>query len=104
MMRGEIWFAGTGQGGDRPVLVLTRDPVADRIAYVVVAQITGTARGLISELPLDASDGMPKGCVVSFDNLRTISKKGFRRRLTTLSSSRMEQACAVMNDALGCSH
>ena len=28
--RGEIWFAAT-PGGDRPVLILTRDPVADRI-------------------------------------------------------------------------
>lgn len=103
MRRGEVWFAGTGQGGDRPVLVLTRDPVADRIAYVVVAQITG-ARGLLSELPLDASDGMPKACVVSFDNLRTIPRTAFRRRVTTLSPSRMEQACTVMNDALGCYH
>ncbi len=104
MTRGEVCFARTGQGGDRPVLVLTRDPVADRIAFVVVAQITGTARGLISELPLDASDGMPKGRVVSFDNIRTIPKIEFRRRVTTLSPSRMEQACAVMNDALGCYH
>lgn len=36
MRRGEIWFAAT-PGGDRPVLVLTRDPVADRIGSVVVA-------------------------------------------------------------------
>ena len=36
MQRGEIWFAAT-PGGDRPVLVLTRDPVADRIGSVVVA-------------------------------------------------------------------
>jgi mRNA interferase MazF len=104
MKRGEVWFAGTGQGGDRPVLVLTRDPVADRIAFVVVAQITSTSRGLISELPLDASDGVLKPCVVSFDNIRTIPKAEFRRRVATLSPSRMEQACTVMNDALGCSH
>ena len=30
MRRGEVWFAAT-PGGDRPVLVLTRDPVAARI-------------------------------------------------------------------------
>jgi mRNA interferase MazF len=30
MRRGEIWFAAT-PGGDRPVLVLTRDPVAERM-------------------------------------------------------------------------
>jgi mRNA interferase MazF len=104
MMRGEIWFAVTGQGGDRPVLVLTRDPVADRIANVVVAQITGRARGLISELLLDRSDGVLKPCVVSFDHIRTIPKADFRRKITTLSPSRMEQACAVLNNALGCAH
>ena len=51
MQRGEIWFAAT-PGGDRPVLVLTRDPVADRIASVVVAALTRTERGLVSELAL----------------------------------------------------
>lgn len=35
MQRGEVWFAAT-PGGDRPVLVLTRHPVADRIGSVVV--------------------------------------------------------------------
>ena len=45
MQRGEIWFAVT-PGGDRPVLVLTRDPVADRIGAVVVAALTRTQPGL----------------------------------------------------------
>jgi len=39
MRRGELWFAAT-PGGDRPVLVLTRDPVVDRIGAVVVAALT----------------------------------------------------------------
>jgi len=60
MQRGEIWFAAT-PGGDRPVLVLTRDPVADRIGAVVVAALTRTRRDLISELPLTAAqDGLPR--------------------------------------------
>jgi len=68
MQRGEIWFAAT-PGGDRPVLVLTRDPVADRIGSVVVAALTRTQRGLVSELVLTpADDGVPSDCVVNFDN------------------------------------
>ncbi|MEZ5349594.1 MAG: type II toxin-antitoxin system PemK/MazF family toxin [Microthrixaceae bacterium] len=43
MQRGEIWFA-SAPGGDRPVLVLTRDPVADRIGSVMVAALTRTPR------------------------------------------------------------
>ena len=54
MQRGEIWFAST-PGGDRPVLVLTRDPVADRVGSVVVAALTRTVRGLVSELELDGA-------------------------------------------------
>ena len=72
MQRGEIWFAAT-PGGDRPVLVLTRDPVADRIGSVVVATLTRTVRGLVSELELTArDDGVPTDCVVNFDNIHTI--------------------------------
>src|SRR5206468_2634037 len=49
--RGEIWFAAT-PGGDRPVLVLTRDPVADRIRSVVVAALTRPRQGLSPALDL----------------------------------------------------
>ena len=102
MKRGEIWFADSGRGGDRPVLVLTRDPVADRIDAVVVAQLTTTVRGLMSELPLGAADGLKRDCVASFDNLHTLQRSAFRRRVAVLSADRMDAACSVMNDALGC--
>ena len=102
MRRGEIWFAAT-PGGDRPVLVLTRDPVADRIQSVVVAALTRTRRGLTSELDLAAArDGVPSDCVVNFDNLHTLPRTAFRRPVVQLSASRMAQACGVLNDALGC--
>lgn len=102
MQRGEIWFAAT-PGGDRPVLVLTRDPVADRIGSVVVAALTRTRRGLVSELVLTASDdGVPSDCVVNFDNVHTIARSIFRRRVATLSPSRMAQACRTLRDAFGC--
>ena len=48
MGRGEVWFAAA-PGGDRLVLVLTRDPVATRIGAVVVGALTRTERGLVSE-------------------------------------------------------
>ena len=102
MRRGEIWFAETGIGGDRPVLVLTRDPVADRIDAVVVAHLTTTIRGLSSELRLGAADGLRRDCVVSFDSLHTITRTAFRRRAAVLSPARMREACAVLADALGC--
>ncbi len=102
MQRGEIWFAAT-PGGDRPVLILTRDPIADRIGSLVVAALTRTQRGLVSELMLTASeDGVPSDCVVNFDNLHTLPRETFRRRIGALSASRMGQACRTLRDATGC--
>lgn len=102
MQRGEIWFAAT-PGGDRPVLVLTRDPVADRIGSVVVAALTRTQRGLVSELVLSAAqDGVPSDCVVNFDNVHTLPRGTFRRRVAGLSPKRMAQACRSLRNAVGC--
>ncbi|MBN4050164.1 type II toxin-antitoxin system PemK/MazF family toxin [Desulfobulbus sp. AH-315-M07] len=102
MRRGEIWFAAT-PGGDRPVLILTRDPVAARIGSVVVAALTRTERGLVSELKLSAAqDEVPTDCIVNFDNLHTLPRDSFRRRITVLSRPRMVRICRVLADALGC--
>jgi mRNA interferase MazF len=101
MQRGEIWFAAT-PGGDRPVLILTRDPVADRIGSVVVAALTRTVRGVVSELLLTPADGVPTDCVVNFDNIHTIPRTTFRRRVTTLSPNRTAQACRTLQAATGC--
>jgi mRNA interferase MazF len=102
MQRGEIWFAAT-PGGDRPVLVLTRDPVADRIGSVVVAALTRMRRGLVSELVLTTEeDGVPTDCVVNFDNVHTLARSTFRRRVTQLSAGRMSRACRTLRDAFGC--
>ena len=101
MQRGEVWFAAT-PGGDRPVLVLTRDPVADRIGAVVVAALTRTRRGLVSELELTKADGVPTESVVNFDNIHTIARETFRRRVTTLPAGRMAEACRILQAATGC--
>lgn len=102
MQRGEVWFAKT-PGGDRPVLVLTRDPVADRIGFVVVAALTRTRRGLVSELELNPEDdGVPTECVVNFDNIHTLPRAAFRRRIVLLKPLHLAQACGVLRDAMGC--
>ena len=102
MRRGEIWFAKT-PGGDRPVLILTRDPVADRIGSVVVAALTRTRRGLVSELELTPeTDGVPTECLANFDNLHTLPRDAFRRPVTQLGPERLAESCRVLRDAMGC--
>ena len=85
------------------MLVLTRDPVAERIGSLTVAALTRTRRDLVSELQLSAArDHVPTDCVVNFDNLHTIPRAAFRRRVTTLSGERMTHACRALRDAFGC--
>ena len=96
-----MWWAST-PGGERPVLALTRDPLADRIGAVVVAACTRTVRGLTSELPLGPADGLPVPCVATFDNLHTLRRSALRRRITRLKPERMEEACRILSQALGC--
>ena len=85
------------------MVVLTRDPVADRIGSVVVAALTRTVRGLVSELALTArEDGVPTDCVVNLDNIHTIPRTSFRRLLVQLGPHRMAQACQGLRDATGC--
>ena len=85
------------------MLVLTRDPVADRIGAVVVAALTRTERGLVSELALTADvDGVPSDCVVNFDNIHTLDRDNLRRRVATLTPARMRDACRVLVAATDC--
>lgn len=99
--RGEVWFAAT-PSGDRPVLVLTRDPVAAIIQRIVVAELRSTPRQVESELALGPDDGLPGACVVTFDNVRTIDRRHLRRRVTQLDELTMHRACERLNMALGC--
>ncbi len=102
MQRGEIWFAST-PGGDRPVLIVTRDPVADRIGSVVVAALTRTRRGVVSEVELTpGADGVPTDSVINFDNLHTLPRKAFRRRVVKLGPVRLAETCRALRDATDC--
>ena len=57
---------------------------------------------LVSELELSAADdGVPSDCVVNFDNLHTLPRASFRRRIATLSPARLAEACRVLQAATG---
>lgn len=56
----------------RPVLVLTREVVRPHLNTVTVAPITTNVRGLSTEVPLDARNGLEGSCAVACDNITTI--------------------------------
>jgi mRNA interferase MazF len=56
----------------RPVLLLTRELVRPHLRTITVAPITTTVRGLSTEVPVGAANGLGGPSVVSCDNVTTI--------------------------------
>ncbi|HVS98905.1 MAG TPA: type II toxin-antitoxin system PemK/MazF family toxin [Solirubrobacterales bacterium] len=56
----------------RPVLILTRELVRPHLGTVTIAPITGTIRGLSSEVAVGPENGLDGVSAVSCDNITTI--------------------------------
>ncbi|MGU3502509.1 type II toxin-antitoxin system PemK/MazF family toxin [Mycobacterium sp. C31M] len=65
----------------RPVLILTRELVRPHLTRVTVAPITGTVRGLSTEVPVGERNGLEKGSVVSVDSIVTIPVSALGRQI-----------------------
>ncbi len=101
MNRGDVWWVATDHG-PRPFLVLTRDIAIPLLQRVVAVPATTNRRGVSSELALDEDDGMPRECVLSFDNIEHVPKSKFLRRICTLYGERLDDACHVLAVTTGC--
>lgn len=101
--RGDIcWAALPDEDKRRPVLVLTRNEAIPAMKRVLIAYLTTRIRGIPIEVRLDAGDGLPRECVVNFDNLRTVSCSLLSEPITTLSGPRMHEVCRALAIATGC--
>lgn len=100
--RGEIWWGESEGIGRRPFLVLTRDAAIPVLNNLVCAPVTTTIRSIPTELSLGTTDGMPKPCVASMDNVRVVPKSHLVGRLARLGPDRMTEMCGILNTAMGC--
>jgi mRNA interferase MazF len=80
----------------RPVLVLTRELVRPHLTTITVAPITTTIRGLSTEVPVDAANGLAGPSVVSCDNITTIPTSALGAQVGVLLD-RQEQ---MLSDAI----
>ncbi len=69
---------------------------------VVAVPATSTVRGAPSELLLDEDDGMPRECVLSFDNITHVRKSMFVERICALRGERLAEVCRTLDRATGC--
>lgn len=65
----------------RPALVLTREVVRPHLTSVTVAPITSRIRGLSTEVPVGAENGLAQESVVACDNVITIRKELLGRHI-----------------------
>jgi len=83
------------------VVVLTRDRAIPILANVTVAAVTGTIRGLPTEVPLGREHGLARDCVANCDNLFAIPKQGVggrRGELDPESIARLRAALLIALD------
>ena len=101
MRRGEIrWYKFQPPDKNRPVLILSRDPVIEYLGEVTIAPITTTIRDIPSEVLLTKADGLPRECVVNCDHLQTVSKGKIGPLIATLSTSKMTEVVEAVSFAL----
>lgn len=102
MRRGEIrWYTFRAPDKRRPVLILTRNEVLDRLNEIIVVPVTRTIRGLESEVILSEADGMPVTCAVNFDHVSLAQRDRFGARLCDLPVERWPEARAALLIACG---
>jgi len=81
-------------------VILTRDRAIPILTNVTVAAVTGTIRGLPTEVPLGPEHGLARECVVNCDNLFTIPKRVVGRRRGELEPESLARLRAAVMIAL----
>lgn len=100
--RGDVrWYRFAPPDKRRPVVVLTRDSVLEYLGEVTIAPITTVIRDIPSEVVLGPDDGLPRSCAVNLDHVQTVSQGRLGPRLTTLTSTRLDEIRAALLFALG---
>src|SRR5213080_3892711 len=100
--RGEIrWYTFRLPDKRRPVLILARDEVIDRLNEIIVVPVTRTIRGLTTELILTSDDGMPVTCALNFDHISLAQRDRIGSALCTLPEARWPEVQRALMLACG---
>jgi mRNA interferase MazF len=98
--RGDVWLAELDKV--RPVVILTRDPLAALLNAVIVAPITSTVRGLSTEVSVGAADGVRRESVANLDNVQLVARSRLIRRVGRARRATMAAICVALSNATGC--
>jgi mRNA interferase MazF len=100
MRRGDVWLARLDK--TRPLVVLTRDPLASMLNAVIAAPITSTVRNLSTEVPVGPGDGVRVRSVANLDNVQLVARSRLVRRVGRVKSTTMHAICQALATAVDC--
>jgi len=83
----------------RPALILTRQSALHRLAWVTVAPITSTIRGIASEVPVGVRNGLDHESVVSCDNITTVRAAAVGATIGLLLDDQEAELTRAIGDA-----
>ena len=102
MNRGEIrWYTYRSPDKRRPVLLLTRVEVIDRLNEIIVVPATRTIRGLNTEVVLTPEDGMSVTCALNFDHVAIAQRSRLGPVLCVLPEQRWPEVREALLIACG---
>src|SRR5438132_12338438 len=102
LKRGAIrWYTFRLPDKRRPVLILTRNEVIDRLNEIIVAPATRTIRGLKTEVELTPEDGMPVMCALNFDHISLAQRDRIGSALCSLPEARWPEVQRALMIACG---
>ena len=102
MKRGEIrWYTFRLPDKRRPVLILTRNEIIDRLNEIIVVPATRTVRGLTTEVVLTPDDGMPLACALNFDHVSLAQRDRIGSALCSLPDTRWPEVKSALMIACG---
>lgn len=80
--------------------MLTRDRAIPLLSQIVVAMVTGTVRGLPTEVPVGREHGLDGESVINCDNLFTVSKRELGQRRGELDRQALYRLRRALRTAL----
>lgn len=98
--RGEVWLARLDKV--RPVIVMTRNPIAQMLHSFVGVPVTSMVRGLSTEVSVGPADGIRHASVANLDNLQLVERARLLRRVGRARPATLEAVCDAVRIAIGC--
>ena len=107
ILRGDIFWAdldptiGHEQAGFRPVLIISEDVFNQRSATVIAMALTSQPPKAGFPLTLEISTKLPKRSWVKISQIRTLSIKRLRSRITQISPEQLDEVIEGLKEIVG---